>query len=81
MVIKELAIKNSPMLTAVVANQAGYIFELEGYTAVGMAGSQLSPLMAANTRKMPYGSELMYLPDRKPVLYNPATGKYETLKE
>ena len=49
-------------LTAVVANQAGEIFELEGYAAVGMEDSLLSPLKAANTRKMPYGSELMYLP-------------------
>jgi len=69
------------MLTAVVANQAGEIFELEGYAAVGMSGSLLSPLTAANTRRMPYGSELMYLPERRPILYNPATGKYETLKE
>jgi molybdenum cofactor biosynthesis enzyme MoaA len=69
------------MLTAVVANRAGDIFELEGYAAVGMAGSRLLPLMAADTRKMPYGSELMYLPERRPVLFNPATGKYETLRE
>ena len=58
---------NNSMLTAVVANQAGEIFELEGYSAVGMAGSLLSPLKAANTRKIPHGSELMYLPDRRPV--------------
>ena len=69
------------MLTAVVANQAGEIFELEGYAAVGMAGSLLLPLKAANTRKIPYGSELMYLPERRPVLFNPATGKYENLRE
>jgi pyruvate-formate lyase-activating enzyme len=68
-------------LTAVVANQAGEIFELEGYAAVGMEDSLLSPLKAANTRKMPYGSELMYLPERKPVLFNLATGEYETLGE
>jgi molybdenum cofactor biosynthesis enzyme MoaA len=78
---KQSDIKTNPMLTAVVANQAGEIFELEGYAAVGMAGSLLLPLKAANTRKIPYGSELMYLPERRPVLFNPATGKYETLRE
>ncbi len=78
---KQSDLKTKPLLTAVVANQAGEIFELEGYAAVGMADSLLSPLKAANTRKIPYGSELMYLPDRRPVLYNPATGIYETLKE
>ena len=79
--------KNQPdkttnsFLTAVVANQAGEIFELDGYAAVGMEQALLSPLKAANTRRMPYGSELMYLPERRPVLYNLATGKYETLTE
>ncbi len=78
---KQSDTKTNPMLTAVVANQAGEIFELEGYTAVGMEGSLLLPLKAANTRKMPSGSELMYLPERRPVLYNPATGQYETVRE
>jgi pyruvate-formate lyase-activating enzyme len=78
---KQSDTKTNPMLTAVVANQAGEIFELEGYTAVGMEGSLLLPLKAANTCKMPYGSELMYLPERRPVLYNPATGQYETVME
>ena len=67
--------------TAVVANQAGEIFELEGFAAVGMEQSLLSPLKAENTHKMPYGSELMYLPERRPVLFNLATGQYETLRE
>ncbi len=68
-------------LTALVANPAGEIFELEGYAAVGMAGPLRVPLAAANTRKMPYGSELMYLPDRRPVLYNLATSEHEALAE
>lgn len=69
------------MLTAVVANQAGEIFELDGYAAVGMAGTLLKPLSVNQTRKIPYGSELMLLPDRKPILYNLATRRYETLLE
>ncbi len=69
------------LLTALVANQAGEIFELEGYAAVGMAGPRLEPLSKEQTCNMPYGSELMYLPDRKPVLLNIKTGLLETLGE
>jgi len=39
------------------------------------------PMKVAETRKIPYGSELMYLTERRPVLFNPATGQYETLRE
>ena len=69
------------LLTALVADQAGEIFELDGYAAVGMAGDWLEPLSQEQTCKMPYGSELMYLPDRKPVLLNIKTGLLETLRE
>jgi len=68
------------LLTALVANQAGEIFELDGYAAVGMTGRVLEPLSDEQTCNMPYGSELMYLPDRKPVLFNIKTGKFETLR-
>ena len=71
----------TPLLTALVANQAGEIFELEGYAAVGMGGPRLEPLSRAQTCRMPHGSELMYLPDRKPVLLNIKTGRLETLSE
>ncbi len=69
------------MLTAVVANQAGEIFELDGYAAVGMAGTLLKPVSVNQTLKIPYGSELMFLPNRKPILYNLAARRYETLLE
>jgi molybdenum cofactor biosynthesis enzyme MoaA len=69
------------LLTAVVANSSGEVFELEGYAAVGMAGSLLVPLSADKTRKMPYGGELMYLPDRKPIVFNLADGQFEKLRE
>jgi molybdenum cofactor biosynthesis enzyme MoaA len=72
---------NSHLLTALVANQAGEIFELDGYAAVGMAGALLEPLTREQTCSMPYGSELMYLPDREPVLLNINTGRLETLRE
>ena len=69
------------LLTALVANQAGEIFELDGYAAVGMAGALLEPLSKDQTSRMPYGSELMYLPGRKPVLLNINTGRLETLSK
>ncbi len=74
--------KNSPsMLTAVVAGVSGEIFELEGYAAVGMDGEVLAPLTAEQTQSMPYGSELMYLPDRVPILHNLSTGRFEAVHE
>jgi len=78
---KQSDTKTNPLLTAVVANQAGEIFELDGYAAVGMDGPLLKPLAVNQTRKIPYGSELMFLPDRKPILYNLATRRCETLAE
>jgi len=63
-----------------VANSAGEIFELEGYAAVGMAGSLRRPMTLDQTINMPYGGELMLLPDRRPVLLNMETGLLETLK-
>jgi pyruvate-formate lyase-activating enzyme len=68
------------LLTALVANGDGEIFELDGYAAVGMAGALLTPLAVDQTLELPYGSELMYLPDRKPVLLNVSTGDFETLQ-
>jgi pyruvate-formate lyase-activating enzyme len=69
------------LLTALVANAAGEIFELESYAAVGMAGITQVPLTLKNTRSMPFGSELMYLPDRRPVLFDLHSGRIETVTE
>jgi len=69
------------LITAVVADKDGKIFELEGYAAVGMAADNFTPLSAGNTVDMPYGGEFMLLPDRSPVLFNLKTEKLETLKE
>ena len=70
----------SELLTAVVANAAGEIFDLDGYAAVGMSGPKLEPLNAGAARPLPHGSEFMFLPDRYPVLQNLETGRIETLK-
>jgi pyruvate-formate lyase-activating enzyme len=72
---------NSSFVTAVVADHNGNIFELDGYAAVGMAGQSFVPLTADMTTKMPFGGEMMFLPDRKPILYNIGANKIETLNE
>jgi pyruvate-formate lyase-activating enzyme len=69
------------LIGGLVADQDGEIFELDGYAAVGMGGPILESLSVNKTRKIPYGSEMMFLPDRKPILYNLATRSYETLHE
>lgn len=69
------------LITAVVARPNGQIFELEGYAAVGMANISFLPLTTKDTVNMPFGGELMMLPDRLPVLYNIIEKRYEILKE
>jgi pyruvate-formate lyase-activating enzyme len=77
--LKSTKIKADPV-TALVANAAGEIFELDGYAAVGMAGATRVPLTRSHTRNMPFGSELMYLPDRSPTLFNLRENRFETLR-
>jgi pyruvate-formate lyase-activating enzyme len=69
------------LLTAIVADHHGDIFELEGYAAVGMAGQAMEVLTPESNGKIPFGSELMYLPDRSPIVFNLATAQLETLSE
>ncbi len=71
---------NTSLITAVVAAENGDIFELDGYGAVGFSGTRPVVLTQKNTISMPHGSELMLLPDRYPIVYNQATGEFETLR-
>jgi molybdenum cofactor biosynthesis enzyme MoaA len=57
-------------ITAVVANAQGEIFDLTGYGAVGSDGPLTTCLGVDTTENLPYGSELMYLPDRIPLVYD-----------
>lgn len=66
-------------VTAVVANDKGEIFDLHGYAAAGMAGPSLIPLTLDDTIPMPFGGELMMMPDRKSVLYNIGNHRFEIL--
>ena len=68
-------------LTAVVANAAGEIVDLEGFAAVGMAGPLRMPLTVQQTRPIPHGSEFMFLPDRRPVVFDIDAGELVTLNE
>jgi len=68
-------------VTALVANPSGEIFELEGYAATGMAGTSFVPLKKEDMLPMPHGSELMFLPQRHPVLYNIEENIIETIEE
>jgi molybdenum cofactor biosynthesis enzyme MoaA len=72
--------RQADKMTAVVANSNGEIIELPGYGAVGMAGALKFPLTVKNTRVLPYGSELMYLPARVPLIYNYQTDCIEALE-
>jgi len=69
------------LLTAVIANSKGEIFELDGYAAVGMSGKLQVPLTVEASISLPYGSELLFLPARNPIVYNLRTGKIEMLSE
>ena len=71
----------TPYVQAVVANFSGEIFELDGYAAVGMSAGVLTPLKAVDLIDMPYGSELMHLPQRRPIVYNLYSSQMETLLE
>jgi pyruvate-formate lyase-activating enzyme len=73
--------KRNKFVTAVVSNKAGEIFDLEGYGAVGMAGISLVPLTLDDTIQIPFGGELMLMPDRKPLLYNIKNHQIESLAE
>jgi pyruvate-formate lyase-activating enzyme len=73
--------KKADLLTALVANADGEIFDLEGFAALGMAGDTRIPLTLENTCKIPNGSELMFLPARRPVLFNQRKGRIETVSE
>ncbi|MEE8399633.1 MAG: radical SAM protein [Desulfobacterales bacterium] len=78
--MKKKGRKKQRLITAVVANPEGEIFELEGYAAVGMAGPSLVPLTKDDTVDLPFGSEQMLLPDRSPIVYHIETDRFETLK-
>jgi molybdenum cofactor biosynthesis enzyme MoaA len=68
-------------LKPVVANEQGEFFDLDGYAAVGMTGRDLIPLLYDETIPMPFGSEHLFLPDRRPIVCNRSTGEFEILAE
>lgn len=71
---------SSRRIDAVVANSKGEIMELSGYGAVGMDGAVQDRLTVENTVALPYGGELMYLPDRVPLVYNYRRRRIEAIE-
>ena len=68
------------ILTGLVANAQGEIFELEGYAAVGMQKDLYTILKISTTTALPFGGELMYLPARSPILFNMTSNDFEVLE-
>jgi pyruvate-formate lyase-activating enzyme len=68
-------------LTAVAADADGRIFDLEGYAAVGADGPRSIPLTTSDTVALPFGSELMMLPDRAPLVYDLQRKRLAALQE
>ena len=77
--VNDIALINKQILTAVVAAENGEIFELEGYGAAGMSGDEPVILTQGTTLDMPFGSELMMLPQRSPLVYNVFRDEFEIL--
>ena len=77
--IKPKPRRQSDLITAVVANTKGEIFDLEGFAAVGADGPLLTLLTTADTIELPHGSELMFLPDRVAMLMDLASGQVRPL--
>jgi len=71
----------SKVITALVANARGEIFDLAGYGALGCDGTLNEGLTVANTTPLPHGSELMFLPDRVPVLLDLRSRRVVALPE
>jgi len=79
---KQKTKQKSETLKALVADENGDIFELEGYAAIGRSGpNDFEILSDKNTIPIPYGSEVMFLKDRSPILYNINSGYYEEIVE
>ncbi len=72
--------RGSRRVLALVANAAGEIMELPGYGAVGLDGVRQVPLSQKNTIPLPHGGELMYLPDRIPLVYDFKRGRVRALR-
>jgi len=72
--------KKTKLINAVVANKDGEIFDLPDFAGVGMAGETLFLLTEAGTIDIPFGSELMMMPQRKPIVYSFDKKEFEVLE-
>jgi pyruvate-formate lyase-activating enzyme len=81
MTSKRMVMASRNWLTAVVADEQGQIFDLTGYAAVGADGPLRVPLNVAQTSALPHGGELMFLPERRPVVWDIRNERLVTLSE
>lgn len=72
---------NEKYVTALAADKDGNVFDMEGYAAAGWRGGKLAALEKKDMIRTPFGSEVMFLPDRKPVLFNIEENRFEILDE
>ena len=54
-------------ISALIANDAGEIFDVSEFEDVGRIGEQFFKLKAEDLIKLPESADLMFLPDRKAI--------------
>ncbi len=65
----------------VYADEDGNIFEDVRYEAVGRAGYNVYPLKPEDFIEVPFGSDMLTLPGRRPYGLSVATGEFEILED
>ena len=70
---------NSEKPRLLISNSAGKVYDVPFFEATGMKGGEYFRLDTASLVKLPRDSELFMLPARKPVGYDPDSGRYVCL--
>lgn len=68
-------------LQIVVSDRKGRIFNLPGFEPAGMKAGHFFRLVKREFIKLPQGSELFMLPDRRPVGYDSDSGRFIMLED
>lgn len=65
----------------VYADENGQIFEDTRFEAVGRSGFDVLPLAPEDFIELPFGSDLLTLPGRRPYGYDPVSGEFQINEE